>query len=407
MPAERESVIGLDHVQVTAPRSEEVRVKAFYTEVLGLEELAKPAVLAGRGGAWFRCGEAALHLGLEDDAAFHPQRKGHPALLVRDRDALALLEQRLRAAGAPIAHDVALPGYERFETRDPVDNRIELICRVADDDIARPTSDATQAQQAEAVKARVRETFGRAAEAYVASPGHAAGDDLRQLVELAEPKAADRALDVSTGGGHTALALAPHVASVTASDLTPRMLEAARRFLAEQGVTNVAFVIADAEHLPFLDASFDLVTVRIAPHHYADVRAAVGEMARVLQPGGRLIVIDNIAPADARLDLLANEWEQRRDPSHMREYTAAEWRGFVTEAGLRITHLETRRKAHDFAAWVERVRMLEVERAALERDMLAQPAETRAYFAMTQEAGRLVSWTTEYVILRAEKPAHA
>ncbi|MGZ6388624.1 MAG: class I SAM-dependent methyltransferase, partial [Ktedonobacterales bacterium] len=81
--------------------------------------------------------------------------------------------------------------------------------------------------ETERVKARVRETFGRAAEAYVASPGHAGGDDLQRLVELAEPNAANHALDVSTGGGHVALALAPYVASVTASDLTPRMLDAA------------------------------------------------------------------------------------------------------------------------------------------------------------------------------------
>ena len=87
-----------------------------------------------------------------------------------------------------------------------------------------------------------------------------------------------------------------------ASDLTPRMLAAARRFIGEQGVTNVEFVVADAEQLPFLDETFSLVTVRIAPHHYADVPRAVREMARVLRPGGRLIVIDNIAPEDDALD---------------------------------------------------------------------------------------------------------
>lgn len=255
----------------------------------------------------------------------------------------------------------------------------------------------------ERVKARVRETFGRAAEAYVTSPGHAGGDDLQRLVELAEPNATDHALDVSTGGGHVALALASHVAHVTASDLTPRMLDAARTFLTARGVTNAAFVVADAEHLPFLDASFDLVTVRIAPHHYADAQAALREMARVLRPGGRLLVIDNIAPDDARLDALANAWEMRRDPSHVREYTVTEWRAFIAEAGLRITHAEVGRKTHDFALWVERVQMVATDRAGLERDMLAAPEDVRAYFEMREDAGRLVSWAAEYVILRAEK----
>jgi ubiquinone/menaquinone biosynthesis C-methylase UbiE/catechol 2,3-dioxygenase-like lactoylglutathione lyase family enzyme len=401
-------VIGLDHAQVTTPRSKEAEVKAFYAEVLGLVEIAKPAALVARGGAWFRCGEAALHLGVEDDATFYPQRKAHPALLVHDRETLAAIQKRLSSVGAPLQHDVPIPGYERFETRDPAGNRIEILCHItAEDESMRQVGDDAARQQAQTIKARVRETFGRAAEAYVASPGHAGGDDLRRLVELAEPKATEHALDVSTGGGHVALALAPYVASVTASDLTPRMLDAARTFLVARGVTNATFVVADAERLPFLDTSFDLVTVRIAPHHYVDVRAAVHEMARVLRPGGRLIVIDNIAPDDARLDALANEWEKRRDPSHVREYTAVEWRAFVAEAGLRITHIETGRKTHDFAPWVERVRMPVAERVALEHDMLAAPKDARAYFEIREEAGRVVSWTTDYVILRGERASHA
>src|SRR5947207_2101002 len=127
-------VIGLDHVQVTTPRSKEVEVKAFYADVLGLEEIAKPTALVARGGAWFRCGEAALHLGVEDDAAFHPQHKAHPALLVRDRETLAAIQQRLSSVGAPVQHDVQIPGYERFETRDPAGNRIEIMCHITTED---------------------------------------------------------------------------------------------------------------------------------------------------------------------------------------------------------------------------------------------------------------------------------
>ena len=170
----------------------------------------------------------------------------------------------------------------------------------------------------EAVKARVRDQFGRTAQSYVSSQTHAHGSDLDRLLELAAPQPTDLALDVSTGGGHTALALAPHVGRVVASDLTPAMLAAARRFLTEQGITNVDYVIADAERLPFLDASFDLVTVRIAPHHYADVHAACRELARVLRPSGHLVLIDNVAPEDPELDAFMNDIERRRDPSHVR-----------------------------------------------------------------------------------------
>ncbi len=382
------AIVGFNHMQVTAPRAEEARARAFYGEVLGLPEIPKPVVLQSRGGAWYQCGDLQLHLGLEDD--FRPQRKGHPAFLVTN---LAAMRARLEAAGAPIGQDVQIPGYERFETRDPFGNRLEFMRRLAERE-----ADPLAEQE---VKARVREAFGRVAEAYVTSPTHAKGADLARLLELAAPTPTDRALDVSSGGGHVALALAPHVSRVTASDLTPRMLAAARAFLESRGVTNADFVVADAEHLPFLDASFDLVTVRVAPHHYADASAAVREMARVLRPGGRLIVIDNIAPADPALDALLNEWERRRDPSHVRAYTELEWRRFIAEAGLRLTDIETQRKTYAFAPWAERMRMAPDAQRALEADILAAPEAARAHFEVVEQDGRLVSLTGEAVILRA------
>lgn len=386
-------ILALDHMQLAMPRGAEEQARAFYSGVLGLEELPKPPALAARGGVWFRCGEQQIHLGVEQD--FHPQRKGHPGLLVRD---LAATRARLEAAGAPIVPDDLLPGYERFYTADPFGNRIECL---------RPLADATgpEAAESEAIKARVREAFGETAAAYVASPGHAGGADLNRLVELAAPTLSDRALDVSTGGGHTALALAPHVAQITASDLTPRMLAAARAFLTASGVTNADYVIADAEQLPFLDASFDLVTVRIAPHHYASVATAVREMARVLVPGGRLMVIDNIAPEDATLDALLNRWEKWRDPSHVRNYTASEWRRHLTGAGLDITNAETQRKTHDFAPWVERMRMPPAESAKLEAEMLAAPPEAQAYFEIEASDNHVARWSSECLIVRAVKLA--
>ncbi|MFI5273452.1 MAG: methyltransferase domain-containing protein [Ktedonobacterales bacterium] len=384
-----DDIEGLDHVQVAAPRDAEAAARAFYGGVLGLREIAKPAALVGRGGAWFAVGDRdELHVGLEDE--FQPQRKAHPAFRVRD---LAAVRQRLVAAGRPIAESVPIPGRSRFETSDPFGNRLEFV---------RLEHDA-----GEAIRERTRQQFAPVAAAYVASEGHAHGDDLARLVALAQPRASDVALDIATGGGHTALALALHVAHVTATDLTPDMLAAARQFIAEQGVRNVDFVVADAERLPFLDASFDLVTVRIAPHHFASVTSAVREMARVLTPDGRLVVIDNIAPEDPALDALLNTWEARRDPSHVRAYTASEWQAFVAASGLSITTVETEQKAHDFAAWAERMRMPAAEQAALERNMLAAPAEARAHFGMVEEDGRLLRWSGDYLVLAATKPAEA
>lgn len=399
-------VLGFDHVQVTAPRAEEQRAKDFYGGLLDLPEIAKPAALAGRGGAWYQCGALQLHLGLEDD--FRPQRKGHPAFLVRDLEAM---RGRLEAAGMPVIVDAQIPGYRRFESRDPFGNRLEFLQRADGDTGGMASDDAAGAapevedDAGEAIKARVRAAFGPAAAAYVTSLRHAAGADLARLIELAAPQPEDLALDISTGGGHTALALAPHVAHMTASDLTPAMLAAARGHILGRGITNVAFVVADAERLPFLDESFDLVTVRIAPHHYADVRAAVREMRRVLRVGGRLVLIDNIAPEDPACDAAVNRWDAWRDPSHVREYTVSEWRAFLAEAGLRIEVVELARKTYDFAEWVERMRMPEDEQAKLEADMLAAPAEVRQSFEVTARDGHIVSWAADFVIVRAVRPA--
>lgn len=139
------------------------------------------------------------------------------------------------------------------------------------------------------MKDRVRRQFAATAAAYVNSEGHARGDDLAILVRLARPAASDRALDIATGGGHAALALAPLVSEVVATDLTVEMLEAARAFISEQGARNVRFEVADAEQLPFPDAAFDIVTSRIAPHHFPQPELFVQEAARVLRPGGRFV----------------------------------------------------------------------------------------------------------------------
>lgn len=386
-------ILGFDHVQLTAPRGMEEQARAFYGATLGLSEIAKPTALAGRGGVWFRCGARELHLGVEDD--FQPQRKAHTAFRVTD---LAGLRERL-AAGYAIVEDVPLPGRQRFETRDPFGNRLEFQ-QLDTSDAANDTRDDAAG---DATRELARQTFAPNAEAYVTSPSHASGGDLARLVALAAPQPTDTALDVSTGGGHTALALAPHIARMVASDLTPRMLATARAHLTAQGAANVEYVIADAERLPFLDETFDLVTVRIAPHHYPDAGRAVREMARVLKRGGRIVLIDNIAPADLALDALLNDWERRRDPSHLRSHTQAEWRDFVDAAGLRLTHEEVGRKEIIFTPWAERTRMPADAQATLAADMLAAPDDARAHFEITARHGRLYSWAFEYIIMRAER----
>ncbi|MGB1287824.1 MAG: class I SAM-dependent methyltransferase, partial [Aggregatilineales bacterium] len=121
------------------------------------------------------------------------------------------------------------------------------------------------------IKSLNQRRYGQFAEGYVSSQTHAKGADLDRLVELTDPQSGWCVLDVATGGGHTALKFAPHVQQVIATDLTPRMLMAARQNILAKETKNVLFSAADAENIPFPDNSFDLVTCRIALHHFPDM----------------------------------------------------------------------------------------------------------------------------------------
>ncbi|MEI2618921.1 MAG: methyltransferase domain-containing protein [Thermomicrobiales bacterium] len=255
-------------------------------------------------------------------------------------------------------------------------------------------------------KDRVRHQFGRTAQDYVTSERHRSGRDLDRLVELADPTPGDDALDIATGGGHTALALAPHVHHVVASDLTPEMLRAAEGFIhGEKGIENVSFEIAEAEHLPFDDASFDIVSCRIAPHHFDDVRAFCLEVARVLRPGGRFVLIDSLAPEDDELDAFINEVEWRRDTTHVRAYKLSEWRSFIEEAGLVIDAIEPFQRRYEYESWTGRSRMTEAAKDELEQLILTAPDRILEAFAIDIDEGAIQSLDDNKLLLRARKSA--
>ena len=207
----------------------------------------------------------------------------------------------------------------------------------------------------EDTREEVKRRFGAAAERYVRSADHARGESLDRLIEIVAPRPSWRALDVATGGGHTALALSPLVREVVATDLTRPMLEAAARFFEERGARNVRTAEADAGDLPFEDASFDLVTCRIAPHHFPDCARFVREAARVVRPGGVVAVIDNVVPDDPEAAAAVNAFEKLRDPSHHRAYTEREWLAMFDAAGLAVTHAESFRKEIGFDGWAGRM----------------------------------------------------
>src|SRR5438445_4825776 len=146
----------------------------------------------------------------------------------------------------------------------------------------------------------VRSSFARVAANYTSAKYHSSAEGLREVLELARPQLGDLALDVATGAGHVALALAPHVRRVYGLDLTREMLDQAHRLQTERQVENVNWILGDAAHLPFQDETFDLYTVRAAPHHFPDVDAFLHEAHRVLRAGRHAIFIDCAPPLPAR-----------------------------------------------------------------------------------------------------------
>jgi SAM-dependent methyltransferase len=207
---------------------------------------------------------------------------------------------------------------------------------------------------------RVHAQFGPAAAAYTHSGVHSDPGALRKVVELARPQPGDLALDIATGPGHVALALAPCVTKVIAYDMTGEMLLETQRNAATRGLSNVVTREGIAERLPFPDSMFDIVTVRQAPHHFADAQGAIQEMARVAKTGARVVIVDSTSPEDESLYRQWNQIEKLRDRSHVRNYRPSEWRAMVAGAGLRISFEEVdycteNGRPLNFADWTRRM----------------------------------------------------
>jgi SAM-dependent methyltransferase len=243
--------------------------------------------------------------------------------------------------------------------------------------------------------------FGPQAQAYVQSAVHAAGEDLDQLEAIAARLRPGRALDLGCGGGHVTYRLSPHARAVTACDLSGEMLAAVRATAEARGLGNIATELAPAERLPFPDAAFDLVATRFSAHHWRDLDRGLGEARRVARAGAAAVFIDAVSAGRPLLDTHLQAVELLRDPSHVRDYTVAEWTAAAERAGFDVGGVTRRRVRMDFPTWIRRMRTPAVQAEAIRALQSHASAEVRAHFEIEPDG----SFQLDVMVLEAQVPA--
>lgn len=259
-------------------------------------------------------------------------------------------------------------------------------------------------------KSLVQQQFGGKANDYATSHVHAKGASLERMVKLTKPRNHWLALDVATAAGHTAHAFAPHVKRVIATDLTPQMPPKALELAHEKGLKNFGAAAADGEMLPFRENRFELVTCRIAPHHFPDINQFVSEASRVLRHDGVLAIVDNIVPykrarkkkaqrAYANAADYINAFEKLRDPSHHKCLSDHQWETFYRNNGFKIVGREYLRKKMTFSSWAARMNVSPEDTIRLKAMLMQAPAIVKEFLTPEIQGDTIEFYLTELILI--------
>lgn len=248
---------------------------------------------------------------------------------------------------------------------------------------------------------QVRKVFGQRAAFYTTSPAHTDPQVLARIVALAMPQPDWLVLDIATGTGHTAFAIASRVRAVVGTDLTVEMLREAVRLRVERGTINVAFTLADVHHLPFPASTFHLITCRRAAHHFSKIGLALDEMHRVLRSRGRLVIDDRSVPEDDFVDACLNELDRYHDESHMRQYRPSEWQLLLQTHGISVESVEIYTKHRPLTAFTGKASPENVQRI---HAVVARLTPTQRAALNLRDVNGELHLTHWYVTLAGNKP---
>jgi ubiquinone/menaquinone biosynthesis C-methylase UbiE len=201
-------------------------------------------------------------------------------------------------------------------------------------------------------KALVREQFTRTAQIFGDYAVASRVEEAERLARMVRAGGSDRAVDFACGPGTLALRFARHVRWICGLDLTPAILERARRSALADGLANLDFAIGDAQSLPFADGSLDIAVTSYSLHHFPDAARAIGEMARVVKRGGRVGILDIFLPRDPQISALNNRIEALRDASHTRTLAREEFESHFAAHGLRILEISVEENSRSFDHWM-------------------------------------------------------
>ena len=252
-------------------------------------------------------------------------------------------------------------------------------------------------------KKDVIKVFSKNKHKYVTSDTHARGSDLSLIEKWITSEQHATALDIATGGGHVARVLSRHCNNVFATDLTRDMLDHTANYFTDD--ENVHFMVADAENLPFIDQSFDIVTCRIAAHHFPHPEKFIKEVYRVLKPQGIFIFIDNIASEHPSYDIFINTVEKLRDYSHARALKISEWKQLFAANNLCISKEFMQKKPLHYKEWINRTLDCDEEIEFISHLLLNASSHIKRYYQIKIDNEKILSFAIDEWIVLSKKEA--